>query len=67
MVAHLVQIPFTQDATCISIKKAFRSQTRVNVLVFVHGEQGNVKEKLEQISNYGRELLGYLLFNKILI
>jgi len=30
----------------------------------VHDEQGNVREKLEQISNYGFELLGYFLLSK---
>jgi len=30
----------------------------------VHDEQGNVKEKLEQISNCGYELLGYFILSK---
>ncbi len=30
----------------------------------VHDEQGNVKEKLEQISNCGYDLLGYFILNK---
>jgi ubiquinone/menaquinone biosynthesis C-methylase UbiE len=30
----------------------------------IHDEQGNVKEKLEQISNCGYELLGYFMLNK---
>ncbi len=30
----------------------------------IHDEQGNVKEKLEQISNCGYELLGYFILSK---
>jgi hypothetical protein len=30
----------------------------------VHDEQGNVTEKLEQISNCGYELLGYFILSK---
>ena len=30
----------------------------------IHDEQGNVREKLEQISNYGYELLGYFTLSK---
>ena len=30
----------------------------------VHDEQGNVREKLEQISNCGYELLGYFLLGQ---
>jgi len=30
----------------------------------VHDEQGNVRKKLEQISNYGYELLGYFILSK---
>jgi len=32
--------------------------------MMVHDEQGNVKEKLEQISNCGYELLGYFILSK---
>ena len=32
--------------------------------IVVHDEQGNVKEKLEQISNCGYELLGYFELSK---
>ena len=32
--------------------------------IMVHDEQGNVKEKLEQISNCGYELLGYFTLSK---
>ncbi len=32
--------------------------------IVVHDEQGNVKEKLEQISNCGYELLGYFILSK---
>ena len=30
----------------------------------IHDEQGNVSEKLEQISNYSYELLGYFILSK---
>ena len=32
--------------------------------MFIHDEQGNVKEKLEQVSNCGYELLGYFMLSK---
>jgi len=37
---------------------------RPNGFMVIHDEQGNVNEKLEQISNCGYELLGYFLLSK---
>ena len=51
----------------IGFEKGLREWKRLlkpGGFMVVHDEQGNVREKLEQISNYGYELLGYFLLSQ---
>jgi len=51
----------------IGFEKGLREWKRLlkpGGFIVVHDEQGNVREKLEQISNYGYELLGYFLLSQ---
>ena len=44
--------------------REWRRFLKADGFMVVHDEQGNVKEKLEQISNCGYELLGYFILSK---
>ena len=51
----------------IGFEKGLREWRRLlkpGGFIVVHDEQGNVREKLEQISNCGYELLGYFILSK---